>query len=94
MKNVTWRVDVGCSGPGKAGPIRTLSGSNRSKECGADHPATISISRWCHCSPVELDATRVARPVRGRLSRVIPSVQSSVRTDIVRRRRCSGRSNP
>ena len=77
MKNVTWRVDVGCSGPGKAGPIRTLSGSNRSKECGADHPAG-SRKTDRHCLPVELDATRVARPVRGRLTRVIPSLRSAV----------------
>ena len=65
MKNVTWRVDVGCSGPGKAG-------ANRPKGRRTDHPvASFGLRR---CSPVELDAMRVARPVRGRLLRVIPSV--------------------
>jgi hypothetical protein len=70
MKNVTWRVDVGCSGPGKAG-------ANRPKGRGTDHPAVGRKDRH-HCSPVELDARRRARPVRGRLTRVIPSSQSAV----------------
>ena len=67
MKNVIWRVDVGCSGPGKAG-------ANRPKVRGADHLAVCSFENERRCFPVELDAMRVARPVRGRLSRVIPSV--------------------
>src|SRR4051812_45764614 len=51
MKNVTWRVDVGCSGPGKAG-------ANRPKGHRTDHPvASFGLRR---CSPVELDAMRVA----------------------------------
>ena len=78
MKNVTWRVDVGCSGPGKAGANQALPGANRSKGRGTDHPA--ANRKDCHhCSPVELDAMRMARPVRGRLLRVIPSIAECIR---------------
>ena len=94
MKNVTWHVDVGCSGPVKAGATGQCPGPHRSKGCGADHLAASSFGKECRCSPVELDAWRQARPVRGRLSRVIPSIRSAFEMDHVYRRMCSGRSNP
>ena len=87
MKNVTWHVDVGCSGPVKAG-------ANRPKGRGADHLAALSFGNQRRCLPVELDAWRQARPVRGRLSRVIPSIRSAFVVDVVHHRTSSGRSNP
>ena len=78
MKNVTWRVDVGCSGPGKAGANQALPGANRSKGRGTDHPA-VSRKDSHRCLPVEPDASRGACPVRGRLLRVIPSIAERVR---------------
>ena len=87
MKNVTWHVDVGCSGPVKAG-------ANRPKGRGADHLADLSLGNQRRCLPVELDAWRQARPVRGRLSRVIPSIRSAFVVDVVHHGTSSGRSNP
>jgi hypothetical protein len=94
MKNVTWRVDVGCSGPSKAGATGQCPGPHRSKGCGADHLAASSFGNECRCLPVELDAWRQARPVRGRLSRVIPSIRSAPCLNDVQPRLRSGRSNP
>jgi len=64
-KDVTWHCDVGCSEPVKAS-------ANWPKGSRTDHLAGRPVRICRHCSPVELDAMRVARPVRGRLLRVIP----------------------
>src|SRR5262249_18278299 len=63
MKNVIGVVDVGRSGPSKAGLPAGL------RDAGLT--TSLPVERPHHCTPVELDAMRVARPVRGRLSRVI-----------------------